>query len=165
VHGEPHTAENRRAKRPVELARRMHSCRRASWGRVRDRGAKRIERGAMLEEDQVRELADHWVKAWNSHDLDRIMAHYADDVVLISPVAVKILGDPSGRVIGKAALRAYFKRALDVYPTLRFELVDLMWGLESVVLYYVNQKGSKTGEYMEIGPTGKVSKVVANYSG
>ena len=40
-----------------------------------------------------------------------------------------------------------------------------MWGLESVVLYYVNQKGSKTGEYMEIGPTGKVSKVVANYSG
>ena len=119
----------------------------------------------MLEEHQARELADHWVKAWNSHDLDRIMAHYADDVVLISPVAVKILGDPSGRVTGKAALRAYFKRALGVYPNLRFELVDLMWGLESVVLYYVNQKGSKTGEYMEIDPTGKVSKVVANYSG
>ena len=119
----------------------------------------------MLEEDQVRELADHWVKAWNSHDLDRIMAHYADDVVLISPVAVKVLGDPSGRVTGKAALRGYFKRALDVHPNLSFELVDLMWGLESVVLYYVNQKGSKTGEYMEISPTGKVSKVVANYSG
>jgi len=43
--------------------------------------------------------------------------------------------------------------------------VDLMWGLQSVVLYYVNQKGSKTGEYMEIEATGKVSKVVANYSG
>jgi hypothetical protein len=40
-----------------------------------------------------------------------------------------------------------------------------MWGLESVVLYYVNQRGSKTGEYMEIDPAGKVSKVVANYSG
>jgi len=119
----------------------------------------------MLEEDQARELAEHWVKAWNSHDLDRIMAHYADDVVLISPVAAKILGDPSGRVSGKTALRAYFARGLEVYPNLRFELLDLMWGLESVVLYYVNQKGSKTGEYMEIGPTGKVTKVVANYSG
>jgi hypothetical protein len=119
----------------------------------------------MLTEDQARELAEHWVKAWNSHDLDRIMAHYADDVVLISPVAAKILGDPSGRVSGKTAVRAYFARGLDVYPNLRFELVDLMWGLESVVLYYVNQKGSKTGEYMEINPTGKVSKVVANYSG
>jgi len=119
----------------------------------------------MLEEDRARELADDWVKAWNSHDLDRIMAHYADDVVLISPVAVKILGDPPVRITNKAALRAYFKRALDVYPNLSFELIDLMWGLESVVLYYVNQKRSKTGEYMEIGPTGKISKVVANYSG
>jgi ketosteroid isomerase-like protein len=119
----------------------------------------------MLEENQVRELADHWVGAWNSHDLDRIMAHYADDVVLISPVAARILGDPSGRVSGKPALRAYFERALGVYPNLKFELVDLMWGLQSVVLYYVNQKGSKTGEYMEIDATGKVSKVVANYSG
>lgn len=119
----------------------------------------------MLQEHQARELADHWVRAWNSHDLDRIMAHYADDVVLISPVAAKLLGDPSGRVSGKPALRAYFERALGAYPNLRFELVDLMWGLESVVLYYVNQRGSKTGEYMEIGPTGTVSKVVANYSG
>jgi hypothetical protein len=119
----------------------------------------------MLKEDQARGLAEHWVKAWNSHDLDRIMAHYADDVVLISPVAAKILGDPSGRVSGKPALRAYFERALAVYPNLTFELIDFMWGLESIVLYYVNQKGSKTGEYMEIDPTGKVSKVVANYSG
>ena len=119
----------------------------------------------MLEESQARELAEHWVRAWNSHDLDRIMAHYADDVVLISPVAARILGDPSGRVSGKPALRAYFERALGAYPNLKFELVDLMWGLQSVVLYYVNQKGSKTGEYMEIDPTGKVSKVVANYSG
>jgi len=119
----------------------------------------------MLTEHQARELAEHWVQAWNSHDLDRVMAHYADGVVLISPVAATILGDPSGRVIGKPALRAYFDKGLAAYPNLHFELVDLMWGLESVVLYYVNQRGSKTGEYMEIDATGKVSKVVANYSG
>ena len=119
----------------------------------------------MLREDQVHELADHWVKAWNSHDLDRIMAHYEDDVVLISPVAAKMLGDPSGTVAGKAALCSYFERSLEVYPNLSFQLVDVMWELESIVLYYTNQKGSKTGEYMEIGPSGKVSRVVANYSG
>src|SRR6185295_14125211 len=119
----------------------------------------------MLKEEQVRELADHWVTAWNSHDMDRIMAHYDDAVVLISPVAAKMLGDPTGKVAGKAALRSYFERALAVYPNLRFDLVDVMWGLQSVVLYYTNQRGSKTGEYMEIGPSGKVSRVVANYSG
>ena len=47
----------------------------------------------------------------------------------------------------------------------KFELLDVMWGLNSVVLYYVNQKGSRTGECMEFGPTGKVSRVVANYNG
>ena len=76
----------------------------------------------------------------------------------------RILDDPSGTVSGKAALRSYFQRGLDVYPNLKFELLDVMWGLSSVVLHYVNQKGSRTGEYMEFGLTGKVFRVVANYT-
>jgi hypothetical protein len=151
-----------RRRRVAEARRWLHT---ADDRRRLETLSKRPERMRMLKEDQVHELADHWVKAWNSHDLDRIMSHYEDDVVLISPVAAKVLGDPSGKVAGKAALRSYFERALEVYPNLSFQLVDVMWGLRSVVLYYTNQKGSKTGEYMEIGPTGKVSRVVANYSG
>jgi hypothetical protein len=119
----------------------------------------------MLDEERAREFAGASVQAWNAHDIDRIMTHYEDDVVLVSPVAARILDDPSGTVSGKAALRSYFQRGLDVYPNLKFELLDVMWGLNSVVLYYVNQKGSRTGEYMEFGPTGKVSRVVANYNG
>jgi hypothetical protein len=119
----------------------------------------------MIDEAQARKFADEWVRAWNAHDLDQIMSHYDDEVVLVSPVAARLLGDPSGRVSGKAALRAYFRRGLEAYPQLRFELLDVMWGLDSVVLYYTNQKGSRTGEYMELTPTGRVSRVVANYNG
>ena len=93
------------------------------------------------------------------------MSHYGEDVVLVSPVAAKILNDPSGTVKGKDALRAYFKRGLEVYPNLKFDLIDMMWGLSSVVLYYVNQKGTKIGEFMEIDSKGKVIRVVANYNG
>ncbi len=118
----------------------------------------------MLTKVKAKELATHWVHSWNSHDLDQIMSHYEDDVVLISPVAAKILDDPTGNVIGKEALRSYFQKGLETYPDLNFELIDVMWGLNSVVLYYINQKGTKTGEFMEIGLTGKVSKVSANYS-
>jgi len=39
-----------------------------------------------------------------------------------------------------------------------------MWGMTSIVLYYTNQKGTRTGEYMEISGEGLVSRVVANYS-
>jgi hypothetical protein len=119
----------------------------------------------MIDEARARTFADEWVRAWNAHDLDQVMAHYDDDVVLVSPVAARLLGDPSGRVSGKAALRSYFQRGLEAFPRLRFELLDVMWGLDSVVLYYINQKGSRTGEYMELTPTGRVSRVVANYNG
>jgi ketosteroid isomerase-like protein len=118
----------------------------------------------MLTKEQAYQLADHWIQSWNSHDLDEIMSHYAEDIVLISPVAAKLLNDPSGTVKGKEALRNYFKKGLEVYPDLKFELVDLMWGLSSFVLYYVNQKGTKSGEFMEVCALGKITKVVANYN-
>lgn len=119
----------------------------------------------MLTEKQARDFANHWMLAWNSHDLDAIMSHYAEDVVMVSPVAAKILSNPSGIVKGKGALRAYFAKGLEAYPGLEFELIDVMWGLSSVVLYYENQKGTKTGEFMEFDAEGKVVRVVANYNG
>jgi predicted ester cyclase len=118
----------------------------------------------MLMETTVRHFAHEWVRAWNAHDLDEIMSHYSADVVLVSPVAARILGDPSGAVQGADALRAYFKRGLDAYPNLRFELIDVMWGLSSVVLYYLNQNGTKSGEFMTLDSTGKVVRVVAHYN-
>jgi hypothetical protein len=115
-------------------------------------------------EDEARALAREWIDAWNAHDLDRILAHYDDAVVLTSPVAAELLGDPTGTVRGKAGLRAYFTRGLAANPGLRFELRDVMWGIRSVVLYYANHRGTMTGEFMELADSGKVGRVVANYS-
>jgi hypothetical protein len=119
----------------------------------------------MLTQEQAQKFAHQWIEAWNSHDLDEILSHYAEDVVLVSPVAATILNDPSGTVNGKEALRDYFKKGLEVYPDLKFELIDVMWGLSSVVFYYTNQKGSRTGEFMEVGSTEKITKVIAHYNG
>ena len=117
----------------------------------------------MLTGEWVREFAAEWVRSWNGHDLEAILSHYADGVVLTSPVAARLLGDPAGTVRGKAALRSYFSKGLEAYPDLKFELRDVMWGLSSVVLYYTNQVGRKTGEFMEVDENGKVVRVVANY--
>ncbi|HTQ03547.1 MAG TPA: nuclear transport factor 2 family protein [Polyangiaceae bacterium] len=118
----------------------------------------------MVTEATAKTLAHEWVDAWNAHDLERILEHYDEDVTLTSPVAAERLGDPSGTVRGKAALRAYFGLGLEAFPNLRFELIDVMWGVASVVLYYVNQRGTMTAEVMEIAPSGRVSRVLANYS-
>ena len=114
--------------------------------------------------DEMRNLANDWVAAWNAHDLDLIMSHYADAVELTSPVAAQLLEPTGGKVVGKANLRAYFRRGLEAYPELRFHLEDLLCGVNSVVLYYTNQKGTRTGEFMELSAIGKVVRVVAHYS-
>jgi predicted ester cyclase len=114
--------------------------------------------------DEAWTLANDWVAAWNAHDLERIMAHYEDEIELTSPVAAQLLGTPDGKVIGKANLRAYFQRGLQAYPELSFHLDDVLCGVRSVVLYYRNQKGTRTAEFMEISPAGRVWRVVANYS-
>ncbi len=108
--------------------------------------------------DEVWTFARDWVDAWNAHDLDAIMSHYGDSVELTSPVA-------GGSIAGKQDLRAYFQRGLEAWPDLRFDLEDVLWGMASIVLYYRNHRGTRTAEFMEFGDGGKVSRVVANYSG
>jgi predicted ester cyclase len=114
--------------------------------------------------DEAWNLANHWVAAWNAHDLDLIMTHYDDAIELTSPVAAQLLGTAAGKVVGKANLRAYFQRGLEAYPELHFHLQDVVWGLNSVVFYYTNQKGTRTGEFMELSAIGRVTRVVAHYS-
>lgn len=113
--------------------------------------------------DEAWHWADDWVAAWNAHDLERIMKHYEEAVELTSPVAAQLLGISDGKVVGTANLRAYFRRGLEAYPGLHFQLVDVLWGLDSVVLYYTNHKGTRTAEFMELSANGKVARVVANY--
>jgi predicted ester cyclase len=91
------------------------------------------------------------------------MEHYEDAIELTSPVAARLLGSSDGKVIGKANLRAYFQRGLEAYPEIDFRLEDVLWGVTSVVLYYTNQKGTRTAEFMELSARGKVTRVVANY--
>lgn len=137
---------------PPILARRGSSHKRAAGGEP------------TVTKEEAHELAQEWIAAWNAHDLDQIMAHYEEAVELTSPVAARLLDTPDGRVSGKAALRAYFQKGLEAFPELHFSLEAVLWGMHSVVLYYANQRGSHTAEYMEISPRGKVARVVANYS-
>ena len=91
------------------------------------------------------------------------MAHYEDAIELTSPVAAQLFGTSDGKVAGKVNVKAYFQRGLEAYPELHFRLADLLSGVNSVVLYYTNQKGTRAAEFMELSAIGKVVPVVANY--
>jgi hypothetical protein len=118
-----------------------------------------------LQEAFARRFAQEWAEAWNSHDLDRILDHYDEQVILISPVALNLLNNGTGIVDGKSALREYFQRGLKAYPDLRFDLTDVLWGVETIVVYYGNNvRDGKSAEVMQVNAAGKVCRVWANYN-
>ena len=48
-------------------------------------------------------FAEEWVAAWNVHDLDRILSHYAPDAVVRTPVAAQRVPESGGVVRGHDA--------------------------------------------------------------
>jgi ketosteroid isomerase-like protein len=63
-----------------------------------------------MNEQEARQFGGEWVRAWNAHDLEQILTHYAQEVQFTSPFIVKLLGQPSGTIVGKDDLRVYFEK-------------------------------------------------------
>jgi ketosteroid isomerase-like protein len=93
-------------------------------------------------------FAEVWVADWNSHDLERILAHYTDDIVFASPRIAELLGEPLGEVRGKAALRAYWGAGLQKLPDLRFTVEDVRVSVDTLVINYRNEQGRAVAEVL-----------------
>ncbi len=109
-------------------------------------------------------FAADWIASWNAHDLDRILSHYADDFEMSSPVIVQVAGEASGKLRGKDAVGAYWRKALDLLPDLQFELISVLAGVDSVTLYYRGARGRLAAEVFHFGPDRKVARAFAHYA-
>jgi ketosteroid isomerase-like protein len=110
----------------------------------------------------AQKFADHWIDAWNSHDLEQILTHYTDDFELSSPVIVSTMNEPSGRLKGKTAIGKYWSKALAKYPDLRFEKQHVFTGAGSVTLIYKGVLGL-SAEVFLFTDQGKVHAAYAHY--
>jgi hypothetical protein len=116
----------------------------------------------MVSREFAEEFARQWVEAWNSHDLEKVLAHYADDFVMSSPYIAVIAGEPSGTLTGKRAIRQYWSTALERMPALRFELVQTLIGVDSVTIYSRGVRGM-AAEVFFFGQDELVHEAVAHY--
>jgi len=117
----------------------------------------------MIDKEFAENFARDWIESWNSHDLDRILSHYADDFEMSSPFIIQFAGDPSGTLQGKQSVGAYWKKALEIIPDLHFELINTLIGVSSVTLYYKGHK-SLAAEVFHFGADAKVIRVYAHYA-
>jgi ketosteroid isomerase-like protein len=109
------------------------------------------------------ERARAWVAAWNARDLEAVLAHYAEDVEVCSPLVVERLGRADGWLHGKAELRSYFGRGME-NPDLRFDLRDVRVGVNAVCVLYDRENGVRVADTMELDGDGLVKRMVATYA-
>lgn len=100
-----------------------------------------------------------WEQDWNSHDLDRIMRHYRDDIVFRSKKAIRLVG--RGEIKGKPALREYWATAIDRQPELRFRVQDVFEGHGMLVISYLNHLDVFATETLYFDDDGRVFQAAA----
>lgn len=115
-----------------------------------------------MNKEFTQKFTHNWVEAWNSHDLDKIISHYADDFEMTSPVISKIMNIESGKLKGKHAVRAYWEKALSINPNLHFEVINSFSGTNSIVIHYKGHRGL-SAEVFFFDNEGKVNAAYAHY--
>ena len=80
-------------------------------------------------------IAHAWVKAFNAHDVPRLVALYAADARHVSPKLRVRGGD--GAIVGHAALAGWWTEAVKRLPSLRYELTTVTADDARVFIEYV----------------------------
>lgn len=101
-------------------------------------------------------FSGQWERAWNSHDVEAVLAHFGDDVVFTSPVAAAMYPETAGVIHGKADLRHYWTDALQRIPDLHFVVEAVYRGIDTVVINYRNQQGGLVNEVLRFDDDGLV---------
>ena len=99
--------------------------------------------------NDARAFAAQWADAWNSRNLERVLAHFHDEVVFTSPTALAVVGTPTVR--GKGALREYWTKALAHIASLHFTVDRVVWDPDSreLAIIYTSETDGKVKRVSE----------------
>ena len=118
----------------------------------------------MIDPELAKDFTQDWIEAWNTHDIERILAHYDDTIEMVSPLIVERLGKTDGQLRGKAAVRKYWLPSLVQDPPLVFELLGVFAGVDSVTIHYHNRGRRVVAETLFLNDSLKVTRGVVHWS-
>ena len=99
-------------------------------------------------------IARQWFDAFNQHDLEKLLALYADDAQHYSPKLKLRQPETNGLITGKDALRSWWWDSFERLPSLRYEPNRFIADDERIFVEYtryVDGEDSMTvGEVLEI---------------
>ncbi|HVE87258.1 MAG TPA: nuclear transport factor 2 family protein [Myxococcales bacterium] len=77
------------------------------------------------------------MEAFNAHDVDALVALYAEDATHTSPKIRTLHPETGGKLVGRAALADWWRDSNARLPGLRYELTAITASAERVFIEYV----------------------------
>ncbi len=103
-----------------------------------------------MSEEKLRAHACQWIDAWNRRDLDAVMDSYAPEVKFQAQTVVGRWKKEDGLLVGKEELRRHFACGLELAPDLRFDLLEILTGMNGVVILYRRETGALVADVVEL---------------
>lgn len=104
--------------------------------------------------EQPLEAARSWFAAFNAHDLEGLLALYADDARHFSPKLQVRRPETGGWVQGKEALRDWWRDAFERLPSLHYGPTRLIADGTAVFMEYIRhvegEPDLRVGEVLEV---------------
>lgn len=108
-------------------------------------------------------FATNWIQSWNNHEIDSILSNLTDDVEFHSPLIQIINFNTIGIINSKQELKKYFEIGLSSYPNLKFTLLKVFSGSNSVAIYYESINNKEATEVFFLNNNGQAFKVYCHY--
>lgn len=103
--------------------------------------------------EQNKHIAGRWFDAFNTHQLENLLALYHNEAQHYSPKLKQRQPETQGLIKGKAALRAWWQDAFERLPSLRYEVIKLTADDSQVFMEYIRhvdgEEDLRVGEVLQ----------------
>ena len=87
--------------------------------------------------ENLQSIAFKWFDAFNNHNLEQLLSLYDDDSEHYSPKLKIRKPETQGMIIGKPALREWWRDAFDRLPSLNYKVTSLTANGDRVFMEYI----------------------------
>ncbi|MEY4874862.1 MAG: hypothetical protein RL708_11 [Bacteroidota bacterium] len=112
--------------------------------------------------NDIQHIAHSWFKAFNEHDVEKILSLYDDDAEHYSPKLKIHQPETNGLIKGKTALRNWWADAFNRLPNLHYEVLKLTADEEQIFMEYIRktpkEQDLRVGEVLVV----KNEKIIAS---
>jgi len=103
-----------------------------------------------------------WCASWCKVDIDAVVAHFADDAQMRSPLALELTGSPV--VTGAENIRAYWRQAYGHIESADLKILSWTWDdTISRLTVWWQLGGTRASEFMDFDDAGRVVRSEAFY--